>query len=107
MAKFFNIKPKDAGSDIEAFEWENVPEESYAGTQTPAVNNSETDSASGTSIPSADDIIAERIRTDSATFEHTSVPSVPNSEHSPTGDATTLPPATMSLRKPVPPAPAK
>ena len=31
-----NIKPKDAGSDIDAFEWDNVPEEFYADTKTPA-----------------------------------------------------------------------
>jgi len=31
-----NIKPKDAGSDIEAFEWDNVPESNYEGTATPS-----------------------------------------------------------------------
>ena len=31
-----NIKPKDAGSDIEAFEWDNVPESNYDGTVTPS-----------------------------------------------------------------------
>ena len=31
-----NIKPKDVGSDVEDFEWDNVPVSHYAGTATPA-----------------------------------------------------------------------
>ena len=31
-----NIKPKDVGSDIEDFEWDNVPETHYEGTATPS-----------------------------------------------------------------------
>ena len=31
-----DIKPEDAGSDVDAIEWENVPEEHYAGMMTAA-----------------------------------------------------------------------
>jgi len=101
------IRPKDTGSDVEAFEWDNVPEEFYSETQTPAEVRAEL-----AARPSAPDDVPH---TDTQAVSSSEQPVPTSTETPPTVTATpgtpaqpsALPPATVSSKKAIPPAQRK